>query len=244
MKILVLRRPKITFIISFVILAISLTYVLWLGVVPSLEPILTNFIDQTQEKVVVLTFDDGPDPAYTGPILDILKKKQVGATFFVLGECVEANPDLLRRMLKEGHEIGNHGYTHDYSQRYSQSKTLDEIRRTDKAVYAATGIHTYFYRPPGGFTLKSQTEIINRNGYEVILWSADSRDWRKPGVNRIKKNVLSNVFPGAIVLFHDGGGMRSQTVKALEQVIDQLRVNGYRFVTLRELFHLDSKPRT
>jgi peptidoglycan/xylan/chitin deacetylase (PgdA/CDA1 family) len=186
--------------------------------------------------VVALTFDDGPDPAYTGPILDILKEKQVSATFFVLGEGVEANSDLLRRMLREGHEIGNHGYTHDYS----QSKTLDEIRRTDKVVYAATGIHTYFYRPPGGFISKNQAEIINKNGYEVILWSADSRDWRKPGVNRIKKNVLSNVFPVSIVLFHDGGGMRSQTVAALDQVIDQLQADGYRFMTLRELFHLDS----
>jgi len=239
MRILVLPRPRITFVILFVILAIFLTCVLRLGVVPTQgqEPYST---DHTQEKVVALTFDDGPDPSYTGPILDILKEKQVSATFFVLGEGVEANSELLRRMLKEGHEIGNHGYTHDYSQRYSQYKTLEEIRHTDKVVYAATGVHTYFYRPPGGFKSKSVMDCINKNGYEVILWSADSSDWREPGVNRIKKNVLSNVSPGGIVLFHDGGGTRSQTVEALGQVIDQLRANGYRIVTLRELFHLDS----
>jgi len=239
MRILVLPRPRITSIVLFAILAISLIGVCRFEVVPT-QGRAPYSMGHTQEKVVTLTFDDGPDPSYTGPILDILKEKKVSATFFVLGEGVDANPDLLRRMLKEGHEIGNHGYTHDYSQRYSQYKTLDEIRHTDKAVYAATGVHTYYYRPPGGFTSKRVTEIINRNGYEVILWSADSSDWRKPGVNRIKKNVLTNVFPGAIVLFHDGGGMRSQTVEALGQVIDQLRSNGYRFVTLRELFHLDS----
>jgi len=238
-KILVLPRPRITFIILFAILTITLIGIFRLLVVPTQgkEP---YSMGHTQEKVVVLTFDDGPDPSYTGPILDILKEKQVSATFFVLGESVESNSNLLRRMIKEGHEIGNHGYTHDYSQRYSQAQTLEEIRHTDKAVYAATGIHTYFYRPPGGFKSKSVTDFINRNGYEVILWSADSSDWRKPGVNRVKKNALSNVFPGAIVLFHDGGGMRSQTVEALGPVIDQLRADGYRFVTLKELFHLDS----
>ncbi len=240
MRILVLPRPRITSIILFALLAISLICVIRFEVIPTQEPVPNYSMGHTQERVVALTFDDGPNPSYTGPILDILKEKQVSATFFVLGEGVEANSDLLRRMLKEGHEIGNHGYTHDYSLRNSQSKTLDEISRTDKAVYAATGIHTYFYRPPGGYISKSQTDSINRNGYEVILWSADSRDWRKPGVNRIKKNVLSNVSPGAIVLFHDGGGMRSQTVKALEEVIDQLRANDYRIVTLREIFHLDS----
>ena len=238
MKILVLPRPPNRSIILFVILAVFFICVFQFEVVPTQgrEPFS---MAHTQEKVVTLTFDDGPDPSYTGPILDILKEKQVSATFFVLGESVEANSDLLRRMLKEGHEIGNHGYTHDYSQRYSQYKTLEEIRHTDKAVYAATGIHTYLYRPPGGYKSKSVTDLINRNGYEVILWSADSEDWRKPGVNRIKKNVLSNVSPGAIVLFHDGGGTRSQTVEALGQVIDQLRANGYSFVTLSKLFHLD-----
>lgn len=238
MRILVLPRPRITSTIVFVILAISLIYIFQFEVLQTRNPAPYS-MGRTQEKVVALTFDDGPDPSYTESILNILKEKQVSATFFVLGEGVEANADLLRRMLKEGHEIGNHGYTHDYSQRYSQYKTLDEIRRTDKVVYAATGIHTYYYRPPGGLISKSQTENITRNGYEVILWSADSQDWRKPGINRIKKNVLTNVFPGAIVLFHDGGGIRSQTVGALEQIIDQLRINGYSFVTLSELFHLD-----
>lgn len=155
MRILVLPRPRITSIILFAILAIFLMCAFRFEVVPT-EERSSYSMGHTQERVVALTFDDGPDPSYTGPILDILKEKQVSATFFVLGEGVEANSDLLRRMLKEGHGIGNHGYTHDYSQRYSQYKTLDEIRRTDKAVYAATGIHTYFYRPPGGFISKSQ----------------------------------------------------------------------------------------
>ncbi|MFZ3371707.1 MAG: polysaccharide deacetylase family protein, partial [Desulfitobacteriaceae bacterium] len=99
----------------------------------------------------------------------------------------------------------------------------------------ATGTHTYFYRPPGGFITKSQINVIRNQGYVVTLWSVDSRDWSNPGVNRIVSNVVQKVFPGAIVLLHDGGGFKSQTVSALEQVIDKLNEDGYRFVTLSEL---------
>ncbi|MFZ3101401.1 MAG: polysaccharide deacetylase family protein [Desulfitobacteriaceae bacterium] len=185
----------------------------------------------TNQKVVALTFDDGPDPEFTETILDILKQKQIKATFFVVGENARQNPSLLRRMITERHEIGNHGYTHDYSQR----KLTEEIKQTDQSVYIATGTHTYFYRPPGGFITKSQINVIRNQGYVVTLWSVDSRDWSNPGVNRIVSNVVQKVFPGAIVLLHDGGGFKSQTVSALEQVIDKLNEDGYRFVTLSEL---------
>jgi peptidoglycan/xylan/chitin deacetylase (PgdA/CDA1 family) len=236
MRISVFPKLRITSIVLFAILALFAMSVFRFSIVITQEQTPIP-ISNTQERVVTLTFDDGPDPNYTKSILDILKEKQVRATFFVLGENVEANKDLLLRILKEGHEIANHGYIHDYSKRYSQ---FNEIKQADKAIFEVTGIHTYFYRPPGGFISKDQTEIIIRNGYEVIHWSVDSRDWSRPGINRIKNNVLSNVFPGAIVLFHDGGGMRSQTVKVLGQVIDELRANNYSFVTLRELFRIDS----
>lgn len=185
----------------------------------------------TQEKVVALTFDDGPAKIYTQQILDILKKQQVKATFFVIGEEVKGNPDLLRRMVSEGHEIGNHGFSHDYGQR----KLLEELNQTEQAVYSVSGTHTYFYRPPGGYIPKNKLTLVKNKGYVVTLWSVDSRDWRRPGVDGIVGNVLKNVFPGAIILFHDGGGLRNQTVEALEQLIDELRARGYTFVTLSEL---------
>lgn len=228
--ILVLSRRKI--IICFAIIILSLFAYVWnvnVQIVPSIAG--TYSMIHTNQKVVALTFDDGPDPEFTETILDILKQKQIKATFFVVGENARQNPSLLRRMITERHEIGNHGYTHDYSQR----KLTEEIKQTDQSVYIATGTHTYFYRPPGGFITKSQINVIRNQGYVVTLWSVDSRDWSNPGVNRIVSNVVQKVFPGAIVLLHDGGGFKSQTVSALEQVIDKLNEDGYRFVTLSEL---------
>lgn len=230
MRILVLSRRKTVLIFAIIILSL-LVYVWNVQIVPSLTRAGTYFMIHTNKKVVALTFDDGPDPAFTEAILDILKQKQVEATFFVIGKNASQNPSLLRRMVTEGHEIGNHGYTHNYNRR----KMIDELKQTDQIVYTATGTHTYFYRPPGGFVSKNQIEMIKNQGYVVTLWSVDGRDWRKPGVNRIISNVVQNVFPGAIILLHDGGGIRSQTVLALEQVIDELHADGYRFVTLSKL---------
>lgn len=190
----------------------------------------------TQEKVVALTFDDGPDPIDSPAVLDILKEKEVRATFFVLGQAAQSNPFLLKRLVKEGHEIGNHSFNHDYQQR----RLVEEMKQTDREVFAATGTHTYFYRPPGGFLSKNQLEIIKNNGHIVALWSVDSKDWRNPGVKQIVDNVVKNVFPGAIILLHDGGYQRTQTVKALGPIIDALRNQGYRLVTLSELKTMDS----
>jgi peptidoglycan/xylan/chitin deacetylase (PgdA/CDA1 family) len=191
----------------------------------------------TQEKVVALTFDDGPDPTDTPDVLDILKEKKVRATFFVLGQAAQSNPYLLKRLVNEGHEIGNHSFNHDYQQR----RLVEEMNQTDKEIFAATGTHTYFYRPPGGFLSKSQLEIIKGNGHVVALWSVDSKDWRNPGIKQIMDNVMKHVFPGAIILMHDGGYHRTQTVKALGPIIDALRERGYRLVTLSELKTMDSE---
>lgn len=196
----------------------------------------TYYMATTQEKVVALTFDDGPDPIDTPVILDILKEKEVRATFFVLGKAAQSNPALLKRLVKEGHEIGNHGFSHDYKQRY----LVKEMDQTDQAVFAATGNHTYFYRPPGGLVSKPQLEAAKQNGHLVVLWSVDSKDWRNPGVKPIVDNVMKNVFPGSIILMHDGGYQRTQTVKALGPIIDALKANGYRLATLSELKNIDS----
>lgn len=197
----------------------------------------TYYMANTQEKVIALTFDDGPDPIDTPDVLDILKEKNVRATFFVLGQAAQANPYLLKRLIIEGHEIGNHSFNHDYQQR----RLIEEIKLTDQAVFVSTGTHTYFYRPPGGLISKNQLETVKKNGHIVALWSVDSKDWRNPGVKPIVDNVMRDVFPGAIILMHDGGYQRSQTVKALGSIIDNLRAQGYRFATLSELRTLDSE---
>ncbi len=197
----------------------------------------TYYMAHTQEKVVALTFDDGPSPTDTSDVLDILKVKDVRATFFVLGQAAQSNPYLLKRLIREGHEIGNHSFNHDYQQR----RLVEEMNQTDQEVFAATGTHTYFYRPPGGFLTKNQLETIKGNGQVVALWSVDSKDWRNPGVKQIVDNVMNNIFPGAIILMHDGGNHRTQTVKALGPIIDELQDRGYRLATLSELKTLDSE---
>ena len=197
----------------------------------------TYYKTNTQEKVIALTFDDGPDPIDTPDVLDILKEKNVRATFFVLGQAAQANPDLLKRLVMEGHEIGNHSFNHDYQQR----RLVEEMNQTDQEVFILTGTHTYFYRPPGGFLSKNQLETVRKNGHIVALWSVDSKDWRNPGVKQIVDNVIKNVFPGAIILMHDGGYQRTQTVKALGPIIDALRERSYRLATLSELKMLDSE---
>ena len=197
----------------------------------------TYYKANTQEKVIALTFDDGPDPIDTPEVLNILKTKNVRATFFVLGQAAQANPYLLKRLVMEGHEIGNHSFSHDYQQR----RLVQEIKKTDQEVFVSTGTHTYFYRPPGGFLSKTQLETVKKNGHIVALWSVDSKDWRNPGVKQIVDNVIKNVFPGAIILLHDGGYQRTQTVKALGPIIDALQDRGYRLATLSELKMLDSE---
>lgn len=197
----------------------------------------TYYKSNTQEKIIALTFDDGPDPIDTPDILNILKEKNVRATFFVLGQAAQDNPLLLKRLVMEGHEIGNHSFKHDYQQR----RLVEEIKQTDQTVFTSTGVHTYFYRPPGGFLSKNQLETVKKNGHIVALWSVDSKDWRNPGVKQIVDNVMKSVFPGAIVLLHDGGYQRTQSVKALGPIINALRDRGYRMVTLSELKMLDTE---
>lgn len=196
----------------------------------------TYYMVHTQEKVVALTFDDGPDPLYTGFMLDVLKEKQVKATFFVLGENVKQNPDLLKRISVEGHEIGNHGYSHSYT----TSQFIRELIRTDEVVYQAIQQHTLFYRPPGGLFSKSVLEGVKDTGHVLTLWSIDSNDWRNPGAPRIVRNVVKNTFPGSIILLHDGGEKREQTIQALSSIIEELKQQGYRFVTVSELRNFES----
>ncbi|MDA8228478.1 MAG: polysaccharide deacetylase family protein [Desulfitobacterium hafniense] len=238
MRIFIIRRSTVMKATFFVLIVVTLGLLSYYPNTESLKKAPgTYYMATTGDKVVALTFDDGPDPAFTIPILDILKQERVQATFFVLGQTAKDNQRLLNRMISEGHEIGNHGYTHDYRGR----KIVEEIKRTDQLVFEATGFHTYFYRPPGGFASKEQIDIVRNNGHVLTLWSVDSKDWRNKGSRYIIQNVLDGVFPGAIILLHDGGEKREQTVNALPSIIDQLRQKGYKFVTLSELRTLDSE---
>lgn len=191
----------------------------------------TYYMVNTEEKVLALTFDDGPDPLYTGHILDVLKEKDVRGTFFVLGENVQGNPELMRRIYEDGHEVANHGYSHNYS----PSKFVQELSKTEEILQNMFNTRSVYYRPPGGIVSESVLKAVNEQGLTLALWSVDSKDWQNPGSERIAQTVIKNSFPGAIVLLHDGGEKREQTIRALPVIIDQLKREGYRFVTLSEL---------
>lgn len=199
----------------------------------------------TAEKVVALTFDDGPSADWTPKILDALKTEQVKATFFMLGEHVERFPDVAKRVADEGHEIGNHTYDHHVLIYYKTEELEKEIRNAQAAIYKATGVTTKYFRPPKAWLTKSEEKDIKRMGYEIILWSLNSKDWVTFHDKQITSYILSNIRPGDIILFHDSGGVfhteggnREQTVKTILRLVNKLKSRGYRFVTISQLLEL------
>ncbi len=193
---------------------------------------------KTEEKIIALTFDDGPHRTYTADVLDVLNKYQAKATFFIVGQNAEKNPELISRMYDEGHELANHTYTHPL--KTNVSNLMKEIDQTNETLYSITGFKPTLFRPVEGQFSDAMIDAIAKEGYKVVMWSwhLDTLDWKSPGVHRIVNTVLKGVKAGNIVLFHDGGGNRAQTVKALEQILPELEKQGYRFVTVSELLEV------
>lgn len=179
-------------------------------------------------KRVALTFDDGPSD-YTPEVLHILKRKEVKATFFMLGQQVTRYPSYARRVLALGHEIGNHSYDH------ALLPVSSDIRHTNRSIIQATHFRPCLFRPPYGAVSSSLVASARAARMKVVDWDVDTTDWKLPGAGYIKSNVLGNAHSGSIVLMHDGGGPRSQTVEALPGIIDGLRGRGYRLVTVSQL---------
>ncbi|WP_404827078.1 polysaccharide deacetylase family protein [Dendronalium phyllosphericum] len=192
----------------------------------------------SNEKVIALTIDDGPWQNTTSQMLDILKQNDVKATFFWVGQALQANPELAKREVAEGHAIGNHTWHHWY-RRMDEATAKSEIERTADLIYKTTGVKTYLFRPPGGFLNNGLAAYAKSQKDTVIMWSltsADTDPHAKP--QAFVNNVLKGAKPGAIVLMHDGGGDRQRTVKALPQIISGLKQQGYRFVTIPELLKI------
>lgn len=194
-------------------------------------------------KAIALTFDDGPWPGTTSEVLNILKKNNVKATFFVVGRNVSNYPQLMAQIVADGHAVGNHTWSHEY-RHYSPSGAASEIDKTNDIIYKTTGVKTSLFRPPGGFLTNGLVASAHQKKNAVFMWSADSSDWKggRITVERLMDNVLKEAQPGGIVLMHDGGGNRSHTVKALPQLITKLRGQGYKFVTIPELLAMEVKP--
>ncbi|WUO21502.1 glycosyltransferase [Streptomyces sp. NBC_00287] len=194
-----------------------------------------------EDHQLVLTFDDGPDPTWTPKVLDVLAKHDAHAVFFVTGTMASRHPHLVRRMVEEGHEIGLHTFNHPDLSRQSKQRIDWELSQNQLALTGAAGIRTSLFRPPysssaGALDNESWpvTEYIGTRGYLTVVNDTDSEDWRRPGVERIIRNSTPEGGRGAIVLMHDSGGDRDQTVRALDRLLPQLKTQGYEFETLTE----------
>jgi len=193
-------------------------------------------------KEVAITFDDGPDERWTPGILDILKRENVPATFFLIGTNAENAPDLVRRIYAEGHEIGNHTFTHPNIAEVSRRRVKLELNATQRVIEAAVGRSTLLFRPPYNADAEptSPEELLpivraQQLGYVTVGESIDPQDWARPGVEEIEKTVMQGANAASVILLHDGGGDRSDTLEALPIIIARLRAAGFRFVSVSSL---------
>ncbi|MFD0718366.1 polysaccharide deacetylase family protein [Streptomyces globosus] len=192
------------------------------------RPILELDPAAAARSSMVLTFDDGPDPRYTPGILDTLARYGVRAMFFVCGEMAAENRDLVRRMAAEGHLIGNHTWSHPLIPSLSRSGLASEIGRTSEVVEKTVGAPPLWFRAPYGAWNRAAFEIGAELGMEPLAWTVDSLDWTEPGTSVIVSRILKGAAPGVIVLSHDAGGDRTQSVHALGAYLPQLLARGYR----------------
>ena len=190
---------------------------------------------------LALTFDDGPHGKLTPKLLDLLGRRGVKSTFYVIGRNVEAYPDIARRIVAEGHEIANHTWTHPQLSRLSAARVADELRRTHDKVLEVTGVRMTNLRPPyGAFNDSVRRVAFDRHGYDTIMWSVDPLDWKYRNSSRVTRELVKGAAPGAVLLCHD---IHPSTIAAVPPTLDQLLGRGFRFVTVAELMAMDKSGR-
>jgi peptidoglycan-N-acetylglucosamine deacetylase len=182
-------------------------------------------------KVIALTIDDGPSPVYTPQVLRLLAKYRITATFSMIGIQVKEYPGVARDVAEAGHRISNHTWRHLDLPLLSPAAAIDEMDRATAAIHDATGITPHMFRAPFGAWSRTVIQHCDQTGMMPIDWSVDPRDWARPGVSSIVSNIMRNTQTGSIILEHDGGGDRSETVAALKIVIPRLLHDGYQFTT-------------
>lgn len=196
---------------------------------------------KTHEKVVALTYDDGPVTGFTDDILAVLKKHDVHATFFVVGKHAEKNPELIKATYTAGHELGNHTWSHALMVGKSSRYMRKQIEKTDALLRKLGYEKEIYFRSPYGQKLFILPWVLSDMKKKNILFDVWAWDWDSPGTKRIVKNVMKKVKPGSIILLHDGCGTRADTVAATDIIVQRLKADGYRFVTVSELLALRKK---
>lgn len=226
--------------IFFVLLSSFVTYYEYHGIGPQ-----DGIVRRGPKGTVAITFDDGPHPVFTPKILDVLKRKKVKATFFVLGKHVEKYPEITQRIVEEGHDIANHTYTHRDLAPTTRQIVLHQIRKTEKAIFKATGVKTNLFRPPRGIYSNTVRKLLIKEGYKIILWTVSTLDWRQVSAEKMLRRVKLYVRDGGIVLFHDSGALlrregasRERTIEALPLIIDYLRnEQGFKIIPVSEMLY-------
>ena len=193
-------------------------------------------------KYCAMTFDDGPHPQNTPRLLDILRARNVKATFYVIGRSVDLYPQVVRRTVAEGHEVGNHSHTHRLLTKLGDSELRTEMQRCRDAVSRAAGVRMRTMRPPYGGLLQRQRQLVmDEFGYPTILWAVDPLDWKRPGPSVVASRILGSTTPGAIILAHD---LHAPTVDAMPATIDGLLRRGFQFVTVSQLLAMKTDEAT
>jgi peptidoglycan-N-acetylglucosamine deacetylase len=186
---------------------------------------------------IAMTFDDGPHATNTPKLLDMAAQRHIKLTFFVLGECVQQNPAVLQREVAEGHEIGNHSWSHPNLAKLSDEAVRSQLRRTDDLIVKTAEVKPKLMRPPYGELTKRQRIWVNHDfNYKVILWDVDPLDWKRPGPSVVANRIIAGTRPGSIILSHD---IHSPTIEAMPQVFDALLAKGFKFVTVSELLAMN-----
>ena len=209
---------------------------------PSVAPAKASYSScQVDGFSIAMTFDDGPHPTLTPRLLDMLKERGIKATFFLIGQNATEYPDIVRLIAAEGHEIGNHSWSHPQLTRLNPTALRQEIERTSWTIVELIGKPILVIRPPYGATTEYINHWINREfGMKVILWSVDPLDWKYRNSASVERRILAGARPGAIILSHD---IHATTVAAMPGVLDSLLAKGYKFVTVSELIAMDKPVR-
>lgn len=244
------QKRKLIFNLALAAAAIVLLFV-----------VFTVFVDQAvfvrkktfyrahvHEKVVAITFDDGPSEDWTPRILIELEKANAKATFFMIGEHVEKYPDIARKVTDEGHDVGVHTYSHKVVMFSDLERLKSDIFHTADIIKSVTGKNTKLFRPPKAWLSKKEKRFIGDMGFTVVLWSINTKDWVRFDDQFLRKYILKHVRPGDIILFHDSGGVfkpeggdRKETVRTIFRLVEQLREMGYKPVTVTELLRIQEE---
>lgn len=197
---------------------------------------------RTSLPYIAMTYDDGPHPKNTPRLLDMLRKRNIKATFYVVGRNVNQYPQIARRIVAEGHEIGSHSWSHANLSKMSNAAIRKDLNQTRDAIASATGVQPRTLRPPYGALRSSQRLWVHQEyGYPTILWDVDPQDWKRPGPSVVASRILSKTGNGSIVLAHD---LHKPTVDAMPATLDGLLRRGFKFVTVSQLLALNPPAST